>query len=146
MSDVLTTDGIRLGAVATDKRDALLQCGALLVGLGAATQEYADALFDRELQVSTFLGEGVAIPHGTNESRVHIRRTALGFIQYPDGVDWDGNTVNVCIPIASNSDEHIGILGALAEVLMEPDQAERLRTTNSIDEVLALLGGLGEDN
>lgn len=146
MSDVLTADGIRLGAVATDKRDALLQCGALLVGLGAATQPYADALFDREEQVSTFLGEGVAIPHGTNESRVHIRRTALGFIQFPDGVDWDGNTVNVCIPIASNSDEHVGILGALAEVLMEPDQAEKLRTTTSVDEVLALLGGLGEDN
>ena len=146
MSDVLTSDGIRLGAVATDKQDALTQCGALLVSLGAATQEYADALFDRETQVSTFLGEGVAIPHGTNESRVHIRRTALGFIQFPAGVDWDGNTVNVCIPIASNSDEHVGILGALAEVLMEPDQAERLRTTTSIDEVLALLGGLGEDN
>lgn len=144
MSDVLTKESIRLGATARDKADALAQCGALLVELGAATQEYADALFDREEQVSTFLGEGVAIPHGTNESRVHIRRTALGFIQFPDGVDWDGNVVNVCIPIASNSDEHVGILGALAEVLMEPEAAEKLRTTSSVDEVLVLLSDLGE--
>lgn len=146
MNDVLTARSIRLGATATDKNDALAQCGALLVELGAATQDYADALFEREKQVSTFLGEGVAIPHGTNESRVHIRRTALGFLQFPDGVDWDGNTVNVCIPIASNSDEHVGILGALAEVLMEPDSAAKLRSTGSVDEVLALLSDIREGN
>lgn len=145
MNEVLNADSIRLGATAADKHDALTQSGALLVQLGAASQEYAEALFERELQVSTFLGEGVAIPHGTNESRVHIKRTALGFIQYPDGVDWDGNTVNICIPIASNSDEHVGILGALAEVLMDPEAAERLRNSSSVDEVLSLLGDVGAE-
>lgn len=142
----MTAESIRLGQSATDKDDAIRQCGALLVELGAASQEYADALFDRELQVSTFLGEGVAIPHGTNESRVHIKKTALGFIQYPEGVDWNGNTVNICIPIASNSDDHVGILGALATVLMEPEQAERLRNASSVDEVLELLGDLGSED
>ncbi len=142
---VLSRDAIRLGLAAADKTDALRQCGALLVDIGAATQDYADALFDRERQVSTFLGEGVAIPHGTNESRVHIQRTALGFLQFPDGVDWDGNRVFVCIPIASNSDEHVDILGALAEVLMDPDSAEKLRTSREANEVLALLAGVGED-
>lgn len=141
---ILGPDAIRLGISATDKNDALAQCGALLVEIGAATQEYADALFDREQQVSTFLGEGVAIPHGTNEARVHIRRTALGFLQFPEGVDWDGNTVNVCIPIASNSDEHVDILGALADVLMDPQSAKKLRTSGSVDEVLALLSAVGE--
>lgn len=139
----MSAESIRLGRTATDKDDAIRQCGALLVGIGAATQEYADALFTREEQVSTFLGEGVAIPHGTNESRTHIRRTALGFIQYPDGVDWGGNDVFICIPIASNSDEHVDILGALAEILMDPDKAEKLRTSGSVDEVLGLLGGIG---
>lgn len=143
MNEVLSADSIRLGASAVDKADALRQCGDLLVALGAATQDYADALFEREEQVSTFLGEGVAIPHGTNESRVHIRRTALGFIQFPDGVDWDGNTVHVCIPIASDSDEHVGILGALAEVLMDPEAAAKLRSSGSVDEVLQLLSDIG---
>lgn len=146
MNEILTAQSVRLGATARDKDDALAQCGALLVELSAATEDYADAMFDREKQISTFLGEGVAIPHGTHESTAHIRRTALGFIQFPEGVDWDGNTVNVCIPIASNSDEHVGILGTLAEVLMEPEAASKLRSTSSVDEVLSLLADVGEEN
>ncbi len=145
-NEVLSRDAIKLGLTATDKHDAIAQCGALLVGIGAATQPYADALYDRERQISTFLGEGVAIPHGTNESRIHILRTALGFLQFPDGVDWDGETVNVCIPIASNGDEHVGILGALAEVLMDPDAAAILRTTDDPAEILRLLSAFGGEN
>ena len=139
MSEVLSAEAIRLGCTATDKNDAIAQCGALLVEIGAASQEYADAMFERETQVPTYLGEGFAIPHGTNESRQYIKRAALGFLQFPDGVDWDGETVHVCIPIASNSDEHVGILGALAGVLMDPDAAEALRTSNDPDQVLGLL-------
>ena len=96
-------------------------------------------MFARETQVSTFMGNGVAIPHGTNESRSAIRKAQLGFIQYPGGVDWDGKTCHVCIPIASNSDEHIAILSALASVLADKAKAERLQTTTNIDEVLELL-------
>ena len=93
----------------------------------------------REQQISTYLGEGVAIPHGTNESRAHIVRAALGFVQFPGGIDWNGKTAYVLIPIASATDEHIGILASLAEVLMDSASAERLRTTDSVDEVLTLL-------
>nr|WP_232549057.1 PTS sugar transporter subunit IIA [Propioniciclava soli] len=96
-------------------------------------------MFARELQTSTFLGQGVAIPHGTNEARTHIRHAALGFLQFPDGVDWDGKTAHVVIPIASNSDEHVSILSALASTLADKSNAERLRTATSIDEVLDLL-------
>ncbi|WP_407703297.1 PTS sugar transporter subunit IIA [Tessaracoccus antarcticus] len=143
--DVLTRDSIRLGLSATDKDEAIRMCGAALLEAGAIAPPYADAMFDREREVSTYLGEGFAIPHGTNESRQFINRAALGFLQFPEGVDWDGDTVYVCIPIASNSDEHIGILGALAEVLMEPESAEKLRTTTSVDEVIALLSAIGEE-
>ena len=146
MSEVLSAEAIRLGCTATDKNDAIAQCGALLVEIGAASQEYADAMFVRETQVPTYLGEGFAIPHGTNESRQYIQRAALGFLQFPDGVDWDGETVHVCIPIASNSDEHVGILGALAGVLMDPDAAEALRTSTDPDQVLGLLSAVGEEN
>lgn len=143
--DVLARDSIRLGLSATDKNDAIRQCGAALLEAGAIQPPYADAMFDREKEVSTYLGEGFAIPHGTNQSRQWINRAALGFLQFPGGVDWDGETVHVCIPIASNSDEHVGILGALAEVLMEPESAEKLRTTTSVDEVLSLLSAIGEE-
>lgn len=143
--NVLSRNSIRLGLTATDKDDAIRQCGAALLAAGAIQAPYAEAMFAREKEVSTYLGEGFAIPHGTNESRQWINRAALGFLQFPDGVDWDGETVHVAIPIASNSDEHVGILGALAEVLMEPDAAEKLRTTTSVDEILALLSDIGEE-
>ena len=146
MPEILSRQTIRLGLTAADKTDAIRRSGALLVVVGAVTQPYADAMFERETQVPTYLGEGIAIPHGTNESREHILRTCLGFLQFPQGVDWGGETVHVCIPIASRSDEHVEILAALAEVLMNPDAAERLRTTTDPDEVLRLLDAVREEN
>ena len=94
---------------------------------------------EREALVSTFMGEGVAIPHGTDASREHILRTALAFLQFPDGVDWNGKDARVCIAIASQGHEHIGILQSLAMVLTDGESAARLRETTSVDEVLALL-------
>ena len=137
--NILSRDAILLGQHAASKDEAIRQAGGLLVALGATDPSYTDAMFARETQVSTFMGNGVAIPHGTNESRSAIGKAQLGFIQYPGGVDWDGKTCHVCIPIASNSDEHIAILSALASVLADKAKAERLQTTTNIDEVLELL-------
>ena len=100
---------------------------------------YAAAILERETQISTYMGEGVAIPHGTDAARALVRRTALGFLQYPDGVDWDGETVYLCIPIAASGDEHVGVLSALAEVLVEGDSAARLREATDVETVFALL-------
>jgi mannitol/fructose-specific phosphotransferase system IIA component len=142
---VLGADAVRLGLTATDKLDALRQCGAVLVEIGAATQEYAEAILERERSVSTYMGEGVAIPHGTDESREHIKRAALAFLQFPDGVDWNGKDCRVCIAIASKSDEHIGILQSLAMVLSDSDKAARLRETADVNEVLELLAPEDEE-
>ncbi len=136
---IISAEGVRLGLSAADKADALAQCGDALVAIGAATTEYAAALPERETQVTTYVGEGVAIPHGTNESREHIQRAAIAYLQFPDGVDWDGNEVKVCIAIASRTEEHVDILSRLAHVLMDPESAARLREPADIDEVLALL-------
>ncbi len=136
---ILESSAVRLGLVARDKADALRQCGAVLVEIGAASSAYTDALFEREESVSTYIGEGVAIPHGTNESREHIERAAIAYLQFPDGVDWDGNQVQVCIAIASRSEEHVDILQSLATVLMVPESAAALREASSIDDVVALL-------
>lgn len=124
---------------ATDKWDALRQSGALLEELGVVDDGYAAAILERETQISTYMGEGVAIPHGTDQARALVRRTALGFIQYPDGVDWDGETVYLCIPIAASGDEHVGVLSALAEILVDDTSAAALRAATDVDVVLALL-------
>jgi mannitol/fructose-specific phosphotransferase system IIA component len=143
---VLGREGVRLGLKATDKWDAVRQSGALLDELGAVEAGYPEAMIERERTVSTFIGEGVAIPHGTDEARALVRRTTLGFLQFPDGVDWDGNDVRVCVAIAAKGNEHMAVLSGLAQILMEPEQAEALRTSSNVDEVLELLSSIGEED
>lgn len=143
---MLGRDAVRLGLSATDKEDALRQCGAVLVEIGAADAAYADAILEREQSVSTYMGEGFAIPHGTDASREHIHRAALAFLQFPDGVDWNGKQCQVAIAIASRSTEHIGILQSLAMVLSDQESAQRLRETSSVDEVLELLTAAADED
>ncbi|RLP07183.1 PTS mannitol transporter subunit IICBA [Propionibacterium australiense] len=137
--DILPAEAIRLGLSAVDKQDAVRQAGQVLVDVQAAGPEYIDGMIEREGQVSTYMGEGFSIPHGTNEARAHIKRAALGFLQFPDGVDWNGKTCYVAIPIASASDEHIGIMSALASVLADKNRAEQLRTATTVEQVQELL-------
>jgi mannitol/fructose-specific phosphotransferase system IIA component len=144
---VLAPGSVRLGQRATDKWDVLRRSAAVLEEAGAVAPGYGDAMVDRENSVSTYLGEGVAIPHGTNESRALVHRTALGFLQFPDGVDWgleNGERVVIAIPIAASGNEHVGLLAALAEILVDPDKAQALRTASDPSAVLAVLAG-GED-
>jgi mannitol/fructose-specific phosphotransferase system IIA component len=145
VADVLPEAGIRLGLTATDKWDAIRQCGAVLLELAAVEAGYPDTMLEREKSVSTFIGEGVAIPHGTDESRALVRNTTLGVLQFPGGVDWDGQEVKICVAIAAKGDEHVQVLSALAQILMDPAQAERLRTSASTAEVLGLLESIGKD-
>ncbi|MCT2584301.1 PTS sugar transporter subunit IIA [Actinophytocola gossypii] len=143
-AEVLSQEGIRLGRTATDKWDAVTQCGALLDELGAIEPGYAETMHERERSMSTYIGEGVAIPHGTDASRALVRRTTLGVLQFPDGVDWDGQRVTICVAIAAKGDEHVAVLSSLAQILMDPQQAERLRTSSNVEEVHALLASIGK--
>ncbi len=144
-ADVLTPAAVRLGRTATDKRDAIDQCGRLLVEIGAVEPPYLAAMHEREDSMPTYIGEGVAIPHGTDESRRHVLRTALGVLQFPDGVDWDGNQVTVCITIAADGDQHIKLLSALAMTLLDPVKAARLRNAVDVETVLSLLNPKDEE-
>lgn len=142
---MLTAEGVRLGLRATDKHDAISQCGRVLGELGAVEEPYQAAMHEREKSVSTYVGEEVAIPHGTDESRRHVLRTALAFLQFPDGVDWDGNRVTLCIAIAADGNQHVKLLASLATILLAPGQADRLRTATDVDTVLELLHSTDEE-
>jgi len=137
--DVLPHEAIRLGLSAGSKEDAILAAGRILEELGAVDIGYADAMLERERGMSTSVGEGFAIPHGTDESRELIHRTALSFAQFPAGVDWGEDRVYVCIGIAARDDAHLEILASLADILIEPDQASLLRGATQPDVVLAVL-------
>lgn len=141
---VLPKRGIRLGLTATDKWDAIRQCGTLLLELGAVEPGYPETMAERERSVSTYIGEGVAIPHGTDASRALVRRTTLGVLQFPEGVDWNGNRTHLCVAIAAKGDEHVAVLSALARVLSDPDQARRLREATTVEAVHDLLASVQE--
>lgn len=138
-TNVLTQDSIRLGLHAATKEEALRMAGKVLVDANAADPAYIDGMLAREDEISTYMGEGFVIPHGTNDSREHIHNAAIGFLQFPDGVDWDGHTCHVAIPIASSTDEHLAIIASLAQVLSDKDQAAQLRTATTTDQVLEIL-------
>jgi mannitol/fructose-specific phosphotransferase system IIA component len=140
MDALLPAAGIRLGLQASDRFDAVRQSGQVLIDIGAVKAPYVDAMLERERGISTSLGEGFAIPHGTEESRRWINETMLSFLQFPAGVEWDDVTVTVCIGIAAVGDEHVGVLANLARVLTVPEQAARLRAAERPDDVLAILG------
>ena len=136
---MLTREGVRLGLDALDRTDAVQQAGQVLVDIGAVEAAYVDAMHEREKVLSSFVGEAFALPHGTDKSRVHVRRPALVFLQFPRGVDWEGDQVRACIAIAARSDEHTEVMARLANVLLDPERAELLRSTPDPQQVLEIL-------
>lgn len=139
VTTLLPREGVHLGLASTDRDAAVRRAGQALVDLGAVEPAYVDAMHEREAMVSSFVGEGFAIPHGTNDARSLVKRASLAFLQFPDGIDWEGQEVRVAVAIAAAEDEHMAVMARLAQVLLDPDAAERLRTTTDPDEVLALL-------
>jgi mannitol PTS system EIIA component len=138
-ASLLEPTAVHLGLRATDRFDAVTQAGRALLQIGAVDEPYLDAMLERERGLSTYLGEGFALPHGTDASRVHVRRPAIAVLQFPDGVEWDGEQVQVAIAVASASDEHVRVLAALATVITDPDRAQQLRTATDPEVVLELL-------
>jgi PTS system mannitol-specific IIA component len=138
-NDLLTASAVRLGQQAADFSDAIRQVGAVLVAVGAVNPSYVDAMLEREQSISTFIGEGVAIPHGTLAGKDSVLRDALAVVQFPEGVDWHGDRAEVCIGIAAVGDGHVGILAQLAEVLMDEDRAAALRSATTAEQVVSIL-------
>jgi PTS system mannitol-specific IIA component len=96
-------------------------------------------MLDREWAMSTYLGEGVAIPHGLDVSRVLVRQDSLAVLRFPGGVVWDGGRVSVCVAIAARGDGHVALLSALADILLDPQRARALREATDPAAVIAML-------
>ncbi len=144
--ELLDRDAIRLAEHAADQTDAIRRCGAVLIEVGAVEAAYVEAMLDRERSISTYVGEGVAIPHGTLASKDAVRRDALAVLRFPDGVDWAGQQVNVCVAIAARGNGHVALLAELAELLLDPVKAQALREATDPDEVLALMTPAREES
>ncbi|GGL93192.1 phosphoenolpyruvate--protein phosphotransferase [Deinococcus aerolatus] len=134
---------IRLGAQAGSKADAITQVAALLSAAGNVAPDYVNGMLAREEQANTYLGSGIAIPHGTPETRDLIGRTGIAVLQVPGGVAWGegGETVRLVVGIAAASDEHLDILRRLTRVLSDGALVDRLCTTTDAGDVQEALTG-----
>ena len=137
----LDVQAIHTGASASEKTAAIRQVASALASAGNVTEGYVDGMLAREQQTSTFLGNGIAIPHGTTDTRDQVLKTGVQVFQYPQGIQWGEDQVAyVVIGIAAKSDEHLALLRQLTHVLSDDSVAETLKTA-SAEELRALLMG-----
>ncbi|OCH16030.1 bifunctional PTS fructose transporter subunit IIA/HPr protein [Aliivibrio sp. 1S165] len=138
----LTKNDITLQQEATDKTTAIKAIAKQLTEKGLVAEKYVDGMLNREQQNSTFLGNGIAIPHGTTDTRDLVNNTGVAVHHFPQGVNWgDGNVVYVAIGIAAKSDEHLGILKQLTKVLSADGVEEKLKQAKTEADIIALLNG-----
>jgi PTS system mannitol-specific IIA component len=139
LTELIGDDSIRLGLRAVDRFEAVDLCGRALVEAGAVSEGYIASMLERERSVSTFIGEGVAIPHGTSAGKDSVNRPAMVVLGFAQGVDWgDGDTARVCIGIAAPAGGHVALVARLAEILLDPSLAERLRTASHPQQIRGL--------
>jgi len=140
MPDILSLDTIKLQATAKNKEDAIRQAGELLVKAGCVKPDYVDGMLEREKTMSTFVGNGVSIPHGQFNDLELVNRSGISVLQVPDGVEWQpGMIAYLVVGIAATHGEHISILQNLAEVVEELETAEMLAQTKDPDVILSYL-------
>src|SRR3978361_464800 len=144
MSKVLELPQINLHGTATSRAEAIESAGRLLVATGAVTAEYPRYMHDREVLVSTYMGNFLAIPHGTNEGKDTILASALSFVRYDDPIDWGGNPVRFVVGIAGKDGGHMDVLSSIAIIFSDEEQVDRLLVAGTPEEVLEILGDVNE--
>ncbi|MGG6296650.1 phosphoenolpyruvate--protein phosphotransferase [Leptolyngbya sp. AN02str] len=140
IAQTLAPERVRLGATVASKADAIQQVGSLLVASGNMQSGYIDSMMGREDVANTYLGNGIAIPHGLPKDRDLISQTGIAVLQVPKGVEWNsGETVQLVIGIAAKSDEHIEILSNLTHLLSDEAAVQQLATTTNPQDIIARL-------
>lgn len=130
---------IQLGCKSVSREQAIRDSGALLVKRGYVKDPYVDAMVERDKLTSVYIGMGIAIPHGTNEAKDAVENTGVVLQQYPDGVDFDGEKVQLVFGIAGKGEEHLEILANICRILEDEENLEKLKTTDDLDWALSVL-------
>jgi PTS system mannitol-specific IIC component len=136
---ILSKDNIFLGLKSVSRDEAIQKAGELLIAEGYVSEAYLEAMFEREEIVSTYIGNGIAIPHGVGKARGLIKSSGLVILQYPDGIDYNGNTCYLVIGISGKDNDHIKILANIAEQFSDEEQAKKLWKTSDKDLLFSLL-------
>jgi PTS system mannitol-specific IIA component len=142
--DVLTRDRVRIHSGAATQDEAMREAAGILEDAGAVTAAYYGAMKDREQTVSTYMGNELAIPHGTNEAKDEILSSALSLVRYDGGVDWGGEPVRFVVGIAGKGDEHLEILSRIAILFSDDDDVARLKSASTAAEMFDVLASVNE--
>lgn len=143
MTEILSKENIKLNVSVGTKEEAIRLTGSILVDKGYVDAGYIDKMMEREQLTSTYMGNFVAIPHGTEDSKSFVKASGISFVQVPNGVDFGGgNVVKLLIGIAGKNNEHLDILSKIAIVCSEEENIESLVNANSAEEVLAIFEGV----
>ncbi|MCR2815685.1 PTS sugar transporter subunit IIA [Microbacterium jiangjiandongii] len=137
--EVLNVGQVRIHGGSVSREDAMKEAADILQAAGAVTGAYFDAMQQREETVSTYMGNELAIPHGTNETKETILDSALSVVRYDGGVDWDGNPVTFVVGIAGKGDEHLEILSQIALVFSDEEEVAKLKQAQTPEELYTLL-------
>ncbi|WP_066070914.1 PTS sugar transporter subunit IIA [Neobacillus soli] len=136
---ILAKENILLNASVASKEEAIKLTGSILVEKGYVDASYIGKMLEREQLTSTYMGNFVAIPHGTEDSKSFVKESGISFIQVPQGVDFGaGNIVKLLIGIAGKNNEHLDILSKIAIVCSEEENIEKLVSAKSAEEILAI--------
>ena len=133
--NVLIKESIQTKKSFTDNKEATVAAGNILFENGYVEQEYINSMLEKlETQsFATYIGNGVAIPHGMAEGSKYVKNTGISIIQVPDGVEWNGETAYIIVGIAAKNDEHLDVLATLAELIEDPDDAKQLWNIEDIE-------------
>lgn len=137
---VLKKEGIKTGLKSVDKETAIRAAGQLLCDLGFTNEDYIQAMVDRENMVSTYMGMGVAIPHGTSNAKETVKKSGIVVMQYPEGVDFGDEKAYLVIGIAGVGDEHLEILGNIVASLEDEELLETLKKNADVDTIMKTFG------
>jgi phosphocarrier protein FPr len=131
---------VRIGGVYSSKEEALKDAGGLLTKAGCVDSAYDECMIRREKISSTYLDQGLAIPHGTLEDKVRVKKEGLAVLQVPAGVSWGpGQNATFIVAIASASEGHIAVLRRLANIMRDKALMEKMKTTTNEDEIRSVL-------
>jgi mannitol PTS system EIIA component len=137
---IISPETVHLNGPATDKEGAIRLAGELLVKAGHVAPAYINGMLAREQTMSTYIGNGVAIPHGQFDDRANIYRTGISVVQFPQGIAWNPDeTAYLVLGIAATANEHLVVLANLAEILEDPEASLHLARTTNRDEIVERL-------
>jgi mannitol/fructose-specific phosphotransferase system IIA component len=138
---------VLLGRRSAEKEDVIRMIGEAMLAAGAVTPRYVEGMYEKEREYSTWITEGIALPHGTNAVKCEVLSNSVVLVQLPEGVDWGGGkTVRLAIGFAGKGDDqHLQVLAALAGVLQDRESVERLNRAADEREVLRILSACEEE-